>query len=142
MATATLAFTRSSRARVSALSALVSSASGSNTRKRWLSVRASSHKTNASNRSDLPPETRKRARVAATWLGCNGSTRSPASSNRSTNSPSGRSIATSPTFSRTSWRHNDRSPTSSCTNVADKSSLPASSATRTSCLSAAQSTPA
>ena len=42
--------------------------SGSSTRKRWLSVRASSHKTNASNRSDLPPDTRNRARVAATWL--------------------------------------------------------------------------
>ena len=29
----------------------------------------------ASNRSDLPPEARNRARVAATWLGCSASTR-------------------------------------------------------------------
>src|ERR1700757_2207486 len=75
--TATRVLTRSSRARVRACSALVWSESGSSTRKRWLSVRASSQSTNASNRSDLPPETRNRARVAATWLGCNASTRNP-----------------------------------------------------------------
>ena len=139
---ATLACTRSSRARVSARSALVWSESGSSTRKRWLSVRASSHSTNASNRSDFPPAARNRARVAATWLGCIGSTRSPASSSRSTSSPSGRSIATSSTFSRTSARHNARNPFSSCANVAANSSSPVSSLTSTSCLSAAQSTPA
>src|SRR5205807_6030623 len=43
---------------------------------------------------------------------------------------------------RTSVRHSARSPRSSCANVAASSSSPASSATRTSCLSAAQSTPA
>jgi hypothetical protein len=39
-------------------------------------------------------------------------------------------------------RHSDRSPFSSCANVAATSSSPCSSATSTSCLSAAQSTPA
>ena len=33
-------------------------------------VRASSHNTNASNRSDLPPETLNLGPAAATWLGC------------------------------------------------------------------------
>ena len=37
-----------------------------------MSVRASSQSTNASNRSDFPPETRNRSRAAATWLGCRG----------------------------------------------------------------------
>ena len=73
--------------------------------------RASSRSTNASNRSDLPPETRNRARVAATWLGCSASTRSPASNSRST---SGAAWAAgsrpSPTFNRTSCRHNGRGP--------------------------------
>jgi hypothetical protein len=35
----------------------------------WLLVRASSHSTSASKRSDLPPAGRNRARAAATWLG-------------------------------------------------------------------------
>ena len=66
LANATLEATRSSRARVSARSASVSSESGSNSRKRWLSVRASSQSTNRSNRSDLPPEARNRSRAALT----------------------------------------------------------------------------
>ena len=48
-----------------------------------------------------------------TLFGCNAKTLSPASSSRSTSSPSGRSIATSETSSRTSVRHNDASPFSS-----------------------------
>ena len=83
-------------------------------------VRASSHSTNASKPPDLPPETPNRGRAAVTWLGCKASTRSPASSSRSTSTPSGRSIATSSTFKRTSWRHSDRSPASSCANDAAK----------------------
>jgi hypothetical protein len=105
-------------------------------------VRASSHSTNASNRSDLPPETRNRSRAAATLFGCNANTRSPASSSRSTSSPSGRSIATSPTSSRTSVRHNAVSPFSSCAKVTATTSAPVSSATSTSCFSDAQSIPA
>jgi hypothetical protein len=73
-------------------------------------VRASSHSTNASKRSDLPPAARRRGRAAATWLGCSASSRSPASSSRSTSSPSGRSIATNVTFNRTSVRHKDPQP--------------------------------
>jgi hypothetical protein len=68
--------------------------------------------------------------------------RSPASNRRSTSSPSGRSIATNVTFIRTSVRHSDRSPFSSCANEAANSSSPASSCTTTSCFSDAQSTPA
>ena len=68
-------------------------------------MRASSQSTNASNRSDFPPETRNRSRAAATLFGCSANTRSPASSSRSTSSPSGRSIATSTTSIRTSIRH-------------------------------------
>ena len=41
-----------------------------------------------------------------------------------------------------SGRHSDRTPFSSCANVAATSFLPAASATSTSCLSDAQSTPA
>jgi hypothetical protein len=142
LAVATLVRTRSSRARVSALSAFVSSLSGSSTRKRRLSVRASSHSTNASNRSDLPPETRKRARVAATWLGCSASTRSPASNSRSTSSPSGRSIATNTTFSRTSCRHSARTPLLIMRERGRKQLLARLVGHQQSCLSAAQSTPA
>jgi len=75
-------------------------------------------------------------------LGCIGSTRNPASNIRSTNKPSGRSIATSSTFNRTNTRHNDPRPFSSCANVAANSAPPDASATRTSCFSDAQSTPA
>ena len=39
----------------------------------------------------LPARDPNRSRAAATWLGCNGRTRSPASNSRSTNNPSGRS---------------------------------------------------
>ena len=69
LASATRVSTRSSRARVSARSALVASVSGTSTRKRWLSVRASSASTNASKPSLLPPAARNRGRLAATWLG-------------------------------------------------------------------------
>jgi hypothetical protein len=65
----TLVFTRSSRARVRALMAFVSSESGARTRKRRWSVRASSAKQKASKESDLPPEARKRGRAAFNWLG-------------------------------------------------------------------------
>jgi hypothetical protein len=40
--------------------------SGTNTREWWLSVRASSESTNASNRSDLPPAGRNLGRETAT----------------------------------------------------------------------------
>jgi hypothetical protein len=73
-----------------------------------------------------------------TWLGCKASTRNPASNSRSTSTPSGRSTATSRTFNRTNCRHNDRSPLSSCANVAASSFSPAASATSTSCFSDAQ----
>jgi len=85
--------TKSSRDRVSARSALVRSVSDARTRNRWLSVRASSASTKLSNPSDLPPATLNRGRAARTWLGCSAITTSPASSSRSINSPSGRSIA-------------------------------------------------
>ena len=105
-------------------------------------MRASSQSTNASNRSDFPPETRNRSRAAATLFGCKASTRRPASSSRSTSSPSGRSIATSPTSIRTSIRHSAVRPFSSCAYVALSSSSPVSSATSTSCVCDAQSIPA
>src|SRR5205814_131007 len=82
------------------------------------------------------------SRAAATLLGCNANTRSPASSSRSTTTPSGRSIATNTTLKRTSVPHNPDSPFSSCANVAASTCWPVSSATSTSCLSDAQSIPA
>jgi Phage integrase, N-terminal SAM-like domain len=48
---------------------------------------ASSHSTNRSNRSDLPPDARNRSRAALTWLGGKARTRTPASSSRSTRIP-------------------------------------------------------
>jgi hypothetical protein len=85
---------------------------------------------------------RNRGRAAATWLGWIAITRSPASSNRSISNPSGRSIATSCTFKRTSVLHSAVNPRSSCANVAATIGSPVSSATRMSCFSDAQSTPA
>jgi NAD binding domain of 6-phosphogluconate dehydrogenase len=90
----------------------------------------------------LSGEALNRSRVAATWLGCKGRIRNPASSSRSTSSPSGRSIATSDTPWRTSARHNPRTPVSSWANVAARTCSPVSSAITTSCFSDAQSTPA
>src|SRR5207253_6703153 len=43
--------------------------------------------THASKLSRLPPAALKRGRIAATWLGCTAITRRPASSRRSTSSP-------------------------------------------------------
>ena len=87
LASATLVPTRSSRALVSARSALVASEWGAGAPKRCASVRASSHSTQALKRSDFPWE-RKRGVAALTWFGCKANTVSPASSSRSTNSPS------------------------------------------------------
>src|SRR5450755_539541 len=106
------------------------------------SVRASSHSTKQSNRSDFPPEARKRSRAALTWLGCSANTCTPASSSRSTSTPSGRSIATTSTSKHTNASHNAVIPLSSCANVSPSNALPASSAIRTSCFSDAQSIPA
>ena len=102
--------TSPSRARVIARSALVWSLSGTSTRKRWLSVRASSASTKLSKLSDFPPATLNRGRIALTWLGCTATTASPASSSRSINKPSGRSSATSTTSKPTSLAHNARIP--------------------------------
>jgi hypothetical protein len=72
-------------------------------------------------RSDFPPETRKRSRAAATLFECSGSTHSPAFRSRSTNSPSGRQVATSATSIPTSIRHSTLRPFSrartSCSRV-------------------------
>jgi hypothetical protein len=81
-------------------------------------------------------------RAAAAWFGWSASTRNPASSSRSINTPSGRSTATSSTFARCSARHSPPSPGSSWASVAASSSSPASLQISTSCFSDAQSTPA
>jgi hypothetical protein len=55
----------------------------------------------------------RRRRGVSVALGCNANIRNPASNSRSTSNPSGRSIATNPTSSRTSIRHNALTPFSS-----------------------------
>jgi hypothetical protein len=75
-------------------------------------------------------------------LGCSASTRTPASNNRSTNSPSGRSIATTSTSKQITAAHNPLTPSSSCANVVANNSSPAGSSISTSCFSDAQSIPA
>ena len=138
LTSAALAPTSSSRPRVIA-PRLGGSQLGS-TSEAMVIVRASSHNTNTSNPSDSPPATRNRGRAAATDWGAAPRPAAPRRE-RSTSSPSGRSIATSCTFNRTSARHTIGNPCSSCANVAASSFSPAASATSTSCFSDAQLDP-
>ena len=110
-------------------------ASGTSARKRCASVRASSQSTKASKRSDLPPAARKRALAALTWLGCRANTVRPASSSRSTSSPSGRSIATRSTPWSSKRRQSAAMPCSSWAITRSASGSPRSSATSSACSS-------
>jgi hypothetical protein len=75
-------------------------------------------------------------------VGCSASTRTPASNSRSTNRPSGRSIATTSTSKQTSAAHSALTPSSSCASVAASNSSPAGSSISTSCFSDAHSSAA